>query len=162
MPPRNGSSNPRSLLVIKPSSLGDIVHGLQVIQSVAGRLPECRITWVVRDRFSGLVEAAPFVHEVIHFHRKNGFRGVIDVMKTLRARRFDVVWDMQGLLRSGLMAGAARSPEKRGRNDSREGAGLFSKKSLCLRVPVRIMRSRCSRSSRKRWASTNLLDPPCN
>ncbi len=128
MPPPEGSSPPRSLLVIKPSSLGDIVHGLQVIQSVAARLPECRITWVVRDRFAGLVEAAPFVHEVIPFYRKKGTRGVLDVMKTLRARPFDLVWDMQGLLRSGLMAAAARSPEKRGRNDSRECAGWFSRK----------------------------------
>jgi ADP-heptose:LPS heptosyltransferase len=116
------------LLVIKPSSLGDIVHGLQVVQSVARRFPQCRITWVARDRFAPLVEAAPFVHEVIHFRRKSGLRGILEVMKSLRAKRFDAVWDMQGLLRSGLMAAAARSPVKWGRGDGREGAGLFSKK----------------------------------
>ena len=120
--------NVRSLLVIKPSSLGDIVHGLQVIQTVARELPDCRITWVARDRFAPLVEMAPCVHEVIHFQRKKGWRGILDVMKTLRSRRFDAVWDMQGLLRSGLMAAAARSPVKWGRNDSREGAGLFTRK----------------------------------
>jgi ADP-heptose:LPS heptosyltransferase len=114
--------------VIKPSSLGDIVHGLQVVQSVARRFPQCRITWVARDRFAPLVEAAPFVHEVIHFRRKSGLRGILEVMKSLRAKRFDAVWDMQGLLRSGLMAAAARSPVKWGRGDGREGAGLFSKK----------------------------------
>ena len=124
--PRN--PDPRRLLVIKPSSLGDIVHGLQVVQSVARRFPECRITWVARDRFAPLVEAAPFVHEVVHFQRKNGWRGILDVMKTLHAGNFDAVWDMQGLLRSGLMAAAAKSPVKWGRRDSREGAGLFSRK----------------------------------
>jgi len=128
MPKTPRNPNPRSLLVIKPSSLGDIVHGLQVIQSVARRFPECRITWVARDRFAPLVEAAPFVHEVIHFQRKNGLRGILDVMKSLRAENFDAVWDMQGLLRSGLMAAAAKSPVKWGRRDSREGAGLFSRK----------------------------------
>ena len=97
----------KSLLVIKPSSLGDIVHGLQILQTVARQLPDCRITWVARDRFAPLVEAAPFIHEVIHFHRKEGARGLWEVMKTLRARHFDAVWDMQGLLRSGLMAAAA-------------------------------------------------------
>jgi ADP-heptose:LPS heptosyltransferase len=119
---------PRSLLIIKPSSLGDIVHALQVVQTVACALPECRITWVARDRFAPLVEAAPFVHEVIHFRRKNGWRGIVEAMKTLRARHFDAVWDMQGLLRSGLMAAAARSAVKWGRRDSREGASLFSRK----------------------------------
>ncbi len=121
-------SSPRSLLVIKPSSLGDIVHALQVVQSVARRLPDCRITWVARDRFAPLVEAAPFVHEVIHFRRKNGWRGIVEVLKTLRSRRFDAVWDMQGLLRSGVMAAAACSDVKWGRRDCREGAGIFSSK----------------------------------
>jgi ADP-heptose:LPS heptosyltransferase len=128
MPKVNRPAAPRSLLIIKPSSLGDIVHALQVVQTVARQLPDCHITWVARDRFAPLVEAAPFVHEVIHFHRKNGWRGIVEVMKTLRARRFDAVWDKQGLLRSGLMAAAARSSVKRGRHDSREGAALFSRK----------------------------------
>ena len=43
MPKTQPPFAPNRLLVIKPSSLGDIVHGLQVIQMVARRLPECRI-----------------------------------------------------------------------------------------------------------------------
>jgi len=114
-----------SLLVIKPSSLGDIVHGLQIMQTVARQMPKCRITWVARDRFVPLVEAAPFIAEVIHFRRKAGLRGLWEMLKTLRGRHFDAVWDMQGLLRSGLMTAAARAPQKWGRRDSREGAGMF-------------------------------------
>lgn len=121
-----------SLLIIKPSSLGDIVHGLQIVQNVAREWPDCRITWVVRDRFAGLVEAAPFVTEVIHYKRKEGWRGLRDVMKTLRGRRFDAVWDLQGLLRSGLMTAAARSPRKWGRTDFRECAGIFYKQRVEL------------------------------
>jgi ADP-heptose:LPS heptosyltransferase len=115
----------KSLLIVKPSSLGDIVHGLQIVQSVARQWPDCRITWVARDRFAGLVEAAPFVSEVIHYKRKEGWRGLRDVMKILRHRYFEAVWDMQGLMRSGLMTAAAKSPVKLGRRDSRECAGLF-------------------------------------
>jgi ADP-heptose:LPS heptosyltransferase len=115
----------RRLLVIKPSSLGDIVHGLQILQCVARQMPDCRITWVARDRFAPLVEAAPFIHEVIHFRRKAGLRGLWEVLKILHGRSFDAVWDMQGLLRSGLMCAAARAPRKWGRRDSREGAGVF-------------------------------------
>jgi heptosyltransferase I len=123
-------TRPKSLLVIKPSSLGDIVHGLQILQSVTRQLPECRVTWVVRDRFAPLVEAAPFIHETIPFYRKQGFGGLREVMKTLRARQFDAVWDMQGLLRTGLMTAAARSPEKWGRADSREGSGWFCNRRI--------------------------------
>lgn len=122
----------KSLLVIKPSSLGDIVHGLQILQGVARQLPDCRITWVARDRFAPLVEAAPFIAEVIHFRRKAGLRGLRDLLKILHGRHFDAVWDMQGLLRSGLMTAAARAPRKWGRRDSREGAGLFYRDRIAL------------------------------
>ena len=125
-------SLPRSLLVIKPSSLGDIVHGLQVLQSVARQLPDCRVTWIVRDRFAPLVDAAPFIHETLPFFRKEGARGLWKVMKTLRGREFDAAWDMQGLLRSGLMLRASRAKQKWGRADSREGAGFFYQRKVPL------------------------------
>ncbi len=115
----------KSLLVIKPSSLGDIVHGLQVMQSVARQVPDCRISWVARDRFAPLVEAAPFIDEVIPYRRKEGLRGLWNLLEKLRGRHFDAVWDLQGLLRSGLMAAAANSPVRWGRGDNREGAGFF-------------------------------------
>ena len=115
----------QSLLVIKPSSLGDIVHALQVVQTFARERPGCRISWVVRERFAGLVQAAPFVHETIIFRRRDGGKAFLRLLRELRARRFDAVWDMQGLLRSGLMTAAARAPAKWGRADAREGAGFF-------------------------------------
>ena len=122
----------QSLLVIKPSSLGDIVHALQVLQTLARERPDCRITWVVRERFAGLVQAAPFVHEAIIFRRRDGWRAFLHLLRQLRARRFDAVWDMQGLLRSGLMTAAARAPVKWGRLDAREGAGLFCNRRVSL------------------------------
>ena len=120
----------KSLLVIKPSSLGDIVHALQVVQTLAREQPECRISWVVRERFAGLVQAAPFVHEAIIFRRRDGWRAFLRLLRQLRARQFDLVWDMQGLMRSGLMTAAVRSPAKWGRFDAREGAGFFYKQRV--------------------------------
>jgi ADP-heptose:LPS heptosyltransferase len=115
----------KSLLVIKPSSLGDIVHALQVVQTLAKEQPGCRVSWVVRERFAGLVQAAPFVHEAIIFRRRDGWGAFFRLLRHLRSRQFDAVWDMQGLLRSGLMTVAARAPEKWGRPDAREGARFF-------------------------------------
>ncbi|WP_438482272.1 glycosyltransferase family 9 protein [Oleiharenicola lentus] len=122
----------KSLLVIKPSSLGDIVHALQVVQTLAKERPECRISWVVRERFAGLVQAAPFVHEVIIFRRRDGTKAFLNLLRALRGRQFDAVWDMQGLLRSGLMTWAVRSPQKWGRKDAREGAGIFYDRRVAL------------------------------
>jgi ADP-heptose:LPS heptosyltransferase len=115
----------KRLLVIKPSSLGDIVHGLQVVQSVARARPDWQISWLVRERFADLVKAAPFVQETIIFRRRDGWPAFLRLLRELRKREFDAVWDLQGLLRSGLMTAAARAPEKWGRRDAREGAGWF-------------------------------------
>jgi ADP-heptose:LPS heptosyltransferase len=113
------------LLVIKPSSLGDIVHGLQVVQRAVRARPDLRVSWVVRERFAGLVQAAPFVSEVIIFRRRDGWPAFVRLLRQLRAGEWDQVWDMQGLLRSALMTAAARAPVKWGRPDAREGAGWF-------------------------------------
>lgn len=113
------------LLVIKPSSLGDIVHGLQVVQRAVKARPDLRVSWVVRERFAGLVQAAPFVSEVIIFRRRDGWPAFVRLLRQLKAGRWDQVWDMQGLLRSALMTAAARAPVKWGRPDAREGAGWF-------------------------------------
>ncbi len=113
------------LLVIKPSSLGDIVHGLQVVQRAVKARPDLKVSWVVRERFAGLVQAAPFVDEVIIFRRRDGWPAFVRLLRQLRAREWDQVWDMQGLLRSALMTAAARAPVKWGRPDAREGSGWF-------------------------------------
>jgi heptosyltransferase I len=119
------SSGMPRILVIKPSSLGDIVHGLQVMASVKERVAGVHITWVVREIFAPLVSACTAVDEVIVFERKQGWRGIRSVMRELRTRTFDVVVDLQGLLRSGLMTWSAFAPRKLGRSDAREGAGFF-------------------------------------
>ncbi len=113
------------ILIIKPSSLGDIVHGLQVVASLKAQLPALHVTWVAREIFAPLVMACECVDEVLVFQRRDGWRGIREMMRTLRAREFDVVLDLQGLFRSGLMTWSARAPRKLGRSDAREGAGFF-------------------------------------
>jgi ADP-heptose:LPS heptosyltransferase len=100
------------ILIIKPSSLGDIIHGLQVAQSLKAQQPDTRITWVAREIFAPLVEACACVDEVIVFHRKAGWAGLRQCIREIRARRYDWVWDMQGLARSGLMTWRARAGRK--------------------------------------------------
>jgi len=113
------------ILVIKPSSVGDILHGLQVAQSIKDQAPDSRITWVVRDRFAPLVETCATVDEVLYFRRGRGPRAFLALLRQIRARRYDTVLDFQGLARTGLMTLAARATHKIGRGDAREGAGLF-------------------------------------
>ena len=113
------------ILIIKPSSLGDIIHGLQVVQSLREQLPDCHISWVAREMFAPIIQMCRTVDETFVFERHGGVLQFFKLIAQLRGSYFDVVMDFQGLIRSGLMAFAARSPRKIGRTDVREGGGYF-------------------------------------
>ncbi len=112
------------ILIIKPSSLGDIVHGLQVAQSIKAGIEGCRITWVVGDRFQSFVEDCPSVDATLIYRRRGGLRRFWRLLWEIRRVRFDIALDFQGLARSGMMLVAARSPRKIGRFDARDGAWI--------------------------------------
>lgn len=113
------------VLIIKPSSLGDILNGLQLAATLKAGRPDLRISWVVADAFAPVVRDCLGIDRFFVFERKGGLGAFVRLLRTLRRERFDVVLDLQGLARSGLMTWATRSPRKVGRTDAREGAGLF-------------------------------------
>ena len=109
------------ILVIKPSSLGDIIHALSVVESLRNqRGNDVRITWLVRDIFAPVLEVCPTVDRIIRYNRGGGFREIFRVGKALRREKFDLVLDMQGLARSAFWASCACAPRKIGRGDGRE------------------------------------------
>jgi ADP-heptose:LPS heptosyltransferase len=113
------------LLIIKPSSLGDIVQALQVATSLKAQCEGLRISWVVRDIFAPIVRACEAVDHTHVFERQGGTKGFLRLMREVRKTRFDFVFDMQGLLRTGLMTSRALAKRKVGRTDAREWSGLF-------------------------------------
>lgn len=117
------SDDIKNILVIKPSSLGDIIHGLQVVESLRIQQPNTHITWVVADSLAPVVEACRTVDAVFVFQRKGGLLGFIRLIRAIRKTcHYDCVLDLQGLARSGLMTLFARATRKVGRTDAREGA----------------------------------------
>ena len=115
----------RELLIIQPSSLGDIVHGLQVTAALKAQQPGWRVSWIVRDVFAPLVRASTVVDQIYVFRRLGGVGGFLSLMREVRRREFDVACDFQGLLRSGLMIKWTHAKRKLGRPDAREGASFF-------------------------------------
>ncbi len=120
------------LLIIKPSSLGDIVHALQVATSLKAQIEKLRISWVVRDIFAPIVRACAAVDQVYVFERNAGAKGFLRLMKELRKTKFDYVFDLQGLLRTGLMTSRVHAKHKVGRSDAREMAGMFYDQKVAL------------------------------
>ena len=112
------------ILIIKPSSLGDIIHGLLVAQAIRAQLPGIQIDWIVRKEFADVVHSASAINHTYLFERKGGLKGFKRLITEIRQEPYDAVLDMQGLARSGILTAAARSPRKLGRSDAREGARL--------------------------------------
>lgn len=120
-----------SILVVKPSSLGDVVHTLPAVALIKRRWPAARLRWLINAEWAPLLDENPSVDELLIFPRRE-FRGVRGWVKILpwalslrRAARSDVVLDFQGLLRSALLARLCRRNETIGLSDAREGARFF-------------------------------------
>jgi lipopolysaccharide heptosyltransferase I len=103
----------KNILLIKPSSLGDIVMSLPALSSLRRSFPGARITWLVRPEFAPIIEGHPHVDEIILFDRKGlakawhdprAFKELINLISRLRRSRFDAVLDLQGLFRTASLA----------------------------------------------------------
>ncbi|MFZ4775348.1 MAG: glycosyltransferase family 9 protein [Terrimicrobiaceae bacterium] len=120
----------RSLLLIKPGSMGDVIHSLPVAAAIRRAWPDVDLTWVVDPRWAPLLEGNPAVSRVQLFPRQN-FRGPAGWIRglgwysALRGMRPEVVVDLQGLIRSALIAKFCGGREVIGLSDAREGAGFF-------------------------------------
>ncbi len=142
-------------LIIKPSSLGDIIHGLQVIQSLKDQKPNTHMTWVVADAFAPIVEACECIDRLIVFKRKGGIKTFWELIQEIRHETYDYALDLQGLARSGLMSFFAKASHKIGRSDAREFSGLaYGMKTI---QPSQVQKNRGGAAPR-RHAIEILLD----
>jgi heptosyltransferase I len=125
--------NPKTILFVKPSSLGDIVHTLPALRFVKQSFPNSKVYWVANTEWSPLLEENPDLEGVIRFPRRSfrGLRGVLRFWQWCRELgklRADLVLDFQGLFRSALISRSAGSRLVLGLADAREGARFFYKK----------------------------------
>ncbi len=128
------------LLIVKPSSLGDIVHGLFAISLLKSALPQAELWWVANDSLVPLLSLAPGIHP-LPFPRKALGRLSLTALRqflhALRQESFDAVLDFQGLLRSGLITFFAKAPKRYGFAHAREGATLFYNRKVTVPEGVR-------------------------
>ena len=118
------------ILFIKPSSLGDIVHAMPACTAIRRAYPKARLTWLVKHQWAGLVERIDGVDRV--WPVESTFNGWFSQVSLLRAERFDLVVDLQGLFRSAAIGWFSGSPLLVGFANGREGSPWFYSR----RVPV--------------------------
>ncbi len=91
------------ILIVKLSSLGDVLHTLPAGQLLRSAFPDAHLGWAVERSHAGLLERQPWLGERLIWERGQRYGG-IPFVRSLRAGRWDVAIDFQGLLRSALVA----------------------------------------------------------
>ncbi|MBI4826810.1 MAG: lipopolysaccharide heptosyltransferase II [Nitrospirae bacterium] len=133
------------ILIIKPSSLGDIIHALPFLKAVKDTYPESQVDWVVSKNLKGLLEGNPLINELIVFDKdsmkalKNLPKTIIEIRKfkrILNTKYYEIIADLQGLLRSGLITHFTPGALKIGFADGREGSSLFYGKKVSAQNAV--------------------------
>ena len=96
----------KNILVVKLSAIGDVIHALPVSYAIKETYPDAHLTWVVEPPAYPLLEGNPYIDELILFEKAKfrsigGFlREYPPLRRRLRARRYDVSLDLQGLFKS--------------------------------------------------------------
>lgn len=118
------------MLFIKPGSMGDVIHALPVATALHRAWPHTDLVWIVDPRWEPLLEGNPCI-EATHLFPRQDFRGISGMKRAwhwyrgLKALNAGMVVDLQGLLRTGLMARFSGAGRILGLSDAREGAGFF-------------------------------------
>ena len=98
------------IAIVKLSALGDIVHSMIVLQFIKKKYPKSEIDWFVEKRFKGILENNPHIDQVQQINLKsakelNSFSLFWKELRKIRKLgKYDLVIDMQGLIKSALVA----------------------------------------------------------
>ncbi len=129
------------ILLVKTSSMGDVIHNLPIVSDILVHFPEAEIDWVVEESFAGIPALHPGVGEIIPVAvrrwRKNllsrtMYAEISSFVKHLRSKTYDVVLDTQGLIKSAVITRLAQGARCGfDRRSAREPlAALFYDKTL--------------------------------
>ena len=113
----------RRILLIKPSSLGDIVHALPTAAALKRCFPAAALTWLVKRQWAGVLEGSSAVHHILPVDLSLG--GWPASIQAVRAGQFDLVVDLQGLFRSAVLGWLSGAPVRVGFANGREGSPWF-------------------------------------
>lgn len=139
----------KRILIVKLSSIGDVVMTTPVAKALRQAVPDAYIAWVVEDKSKDVLIGNPYLDEIIIWNRHSTsgsirtrvsglVLGLVKLTPVLRSRKFDLAIDFQGLLRSSLVTWSTRAPWRLGFDNAREGGTMFYN----LRFPARQRRVR--------------------
>lgn len=121
-------------LIVKLSAIGDCLHATPVAEALKTVVPNGFVGWAVHNHCSPMVIGNPFVDEVHLWPRKQLLRNLLRMRREIRPKGYDTAIDLQGLMKSALIARMSGAKRIIGPSEAREGAAML----YTERVPRRI------------------------
>jgi len=125
------------IAIVKLSALGDIVHAMVVLQFIKQTMPNCHIDWIVEERFASIFDHHPHIDSVLCVNLKSlktdklRFFTELKKLKKYANNSYDLVIDMQGLLKSAIVSKILGTNAGFDKNSIREKiASLFYEKTF--------------------------------
>jgi lipopolysaccharide heptosyltransferase I len=116
----------QNILIIKPSALGDVIQVTCMLPVIKQHNPGVKISWLIFEHNKDIVANHPLIDEILVWRRRgSSLRDLWDLIKKLRNRKFDAVIDVQGLLRSAVIAWLTGCKRRIGFKNAREMAPWF-------------------------------------
>ncbi|WP_208396828.1 lipopolysaccharide heptosyltransferase I [Helicobacter pylori] len=134
------------IAIVRLSALGDIIVSAVFLAAIKECLPNAQIEWFVDERFSAILEHSPYIDKLHPIALKNALKTlnplkIFKLFKSLRAYEYDIIIDMQGLVKSALITQMLKAPKKVGFDyaSAREGLSAFfysQKVSIAYDEPI--------------------------
>lgn len=128
----------KSILIIKLSAIGDVVHSLPFLEVLRENFPVSRIDWLVEEEASEVLNGHPAIDRIIVSQRKSWHKRlkkrkqwasvtqeIVRFLRDVRGMEYDLAIDLQGLLKSGLLTGLCKGKRKVGASGAREVGHFF-------------------------------------
>ena len=124
--------NPRNILLILHGSIGDVTRALPLANLIRRGYPKAKIVWSIEPSAFPIVDRHRAVDEVVLFDRSRWWQSVAPFLKRIRSGRFDLVLDLQRILKSGLISWWSGAPYRVGfhRRDCKEFNWLFNNRCI--------------------------------
>ena len=94
----------KKILIIRMSSIGDIVLSTSFLQSVKTKFPDSKIDFLIKSEFADIMRYHPLIDDLITFKKKTGFKGLIALGKSLRDNDYDMVYDIHSVFRTRILS----------------------------------------------------------
>lgn len=126
MTQRTSTESSKHICIVLLTGLGDVVHGLPLVNAIRDRYPSARITWIVEATPGAILAGHPSIDRMLVYHRKDGWRGVMQLRRDLREiHPIDLTLNLNVYFKSVWPTLLSRAPRRIGFNRARTFDGVW-------------------------------------